>query len=132
MAVEARGLYDSPNGDRWYLVREPRSERVFIRHEPAFVAVIPVSVLRLHRHRPGLSLLPVETPVPPSQVGILRLKKLAVSLAVSSIRFHACAAAKRLVRFRQGAARVSHQPRDHHRCQPRARADAVRPLWRRG
>ena len=34
MAVEARGLYDSPNGDRWYLVREPRSGRVFVRHEP--------------------------------------------------------------------------------------------------
>lgn len=34
MAVESRELYDSPNGDRWYLVREPRSGRVFIRHEP--------------------------------------------------------------------------------------------------
>ncbi|EHL97484.1 hypothetical protein HMPREF9946_00116 [Acetobacteraceae bacterium AT-5844] len=34
MAIESRELYDSSNGDRWYLVREPRSGRVFIRHEP--------------------------------------------------------------------------------------------------
>jgi hypothetical protein len=30
-----RELYRSaPNGDRWTLVREPASERVFIEHEP--------------------------------------------------------------------------------------------------
>lgn len=34
MPVESRELYSSPNGDRWDLVREPRSGRVFIRHEP--------------------------------------------------------------------------------------------------
>jgi hypothetical protein len=34
MPVENRELYSSSNGDRWYLVREPRSGRVFIRHEP--------------------------------------------------------------------------------------------------
>jgi hypothetical protein len=34
MAVEERELYSSSNGDRWYLAREPRSGRVFIRHEP--------------------------------------------------------------------------------------------------
>lgn len=34
MPVEAREIYSSSNGDRWHLVREPRSGRVFIRHEP--------------------------------------------------------------------------------------------------
>jgi hypothetical protein len=34
MPVESRELYSSPNGDRWHLVREPRSGRVFIKHEP--------------------------------------------------------------------------------------------------
>lgn len=34
MLEEARALYSSSNGDRWYLVREPRSGRVFIKHEP--------------------------------------------------------------------------------------------------
>ncbi len=28
----ARKLYESPNGDRWYLIRDP-SGTVFIRHE---------------------------------------------------------------------------------------------------
>jgi hypothetical protein len=30
----ARELYSSPNGDRWLLVRDVRSGRVFVRHEP--------------------------------------------------------------------------------------------------
>jgi hypothetical protein len=30
----ARELYCSANGDRWWLVRDPDSGRVFIRHEP--------------------------------------------------------------------------------------------------
>lgn len=34
MPVEDRELYSSSNGDRWFLVREPRSGRVFVRHEP--------------------------------------------------------------------------------------------------
>jgi hypothetical protein len=34
MRHEDRELYTSPNGDRWLLVREPRSERVLVRHEP--------------------------------------------------------------------------------------------------
>ncbi len=34
MPVESRELYSSSNGDRWYLSRDPRSGRVFIRHEP--------------------------------------------------------------------------------------------------
>ena len=34
MSVEARELYRSANGDRWSLVREPGSGRVFVRHEP--------------------------------------------------------------------------------------------------
>jgi hypothetical protein len=33
MAIEARRLYRSPNGDRWHLARETASGRVFIRHE---------------------------------------------------------------------------------------------------
>ncbi len=32
--AEARLLYDSPNGDRWFLVRGPDPDRVFVRHEP--------------------------------------------------------------------------------------------------
>ena len=35
MTLQKRVLYRSaPNGDRWSLVREPASERVFIEHEP--------------------------------------------------------------------------------------------------
>jgi hypothetical protein len=35
MTLQRRVLYRSaPNGDRWSLVREPASERVFIEHEP--------------------------------------------------------------------------------------------------
>ena len=34
MPVETRELYASTNGDRWSLVRESRSGRVFVKHEP--------------------------------------------------------------------------------------------------
>ena len=34
MSLEARELYRSANGDRWSLVRDPASGRVFVRHEP--------------------------------------------------------------------------------------------------
>jgi len=35
MTLQSRELYRSgPNGDRWSLVREPASGRVFIEHEP--------------------------------------------------------------------------------------------------
>jgi hypothetical protein len=35
MALQSRELYRSaPNGDRWSLVWEPASERVYIEHEP--------------------------------------------------------------------------------------------------
>jgi hypothetical protein len=35
MTVQKRELYRSaPNGDRWFLVREPHSDLVFIEHEP--------------------------------------------------------------------------------------------------
>jgi len=34
MTFEARELYRSANGDRWSLVRDPGSGRVFVRHEP--------------------------------------------------------------------------------------------------
>lgn len=34
MPAETRELYASASGDCWYLVREPRSGRVFMRHEP--------------------------------------------------------------------------------------------------
>src|SRR6267378_3191798 len=33
-APEERAYSTAPNGDRWSLVREPASERVFIEHEP--------------------------------------------------------------------------------------------------
>ena len=32
MTLKARELYSSPNGDRWYLLHDPGSERVFVRH----------------------------------------------------------------------------------------------------
>jgi hypothetical protein len=34
LSLHARRLYSSPNGDRWYLVRDPGSRQVFIMHEP--------------------------------------------------------------------------------------------------
>ena len=35
MALQSRELYRSaPNGDRWSLVRDPESGRVFIEHQP--------------------------------------------------------------------------------------------------
>ena len=34
MSVNARRLYSSANGDRWYLVRDAGSGQVFVRHEP--------------------------------------------------------------------------------------------------
>lgn len=32
--IQERRLYGSANGDRWDLVREPGSGRVFVRHRP--------------------------------------------------------------------------------------------------
>ena len=29
-----RELYNSPNGDKWFLVRDPVDGRVFVRHQP--------------------------------------------------------------------------------------------------
>ena len=34
MAVETRELYSSPNGDRWFLGRDPVTGEVFVRHQP--------------------------------------------------------------------------------------------------
>ncbi len=34
MAVQARELYHSSNGDRWLLVRDSDTGRVYVRHEP--------------------------------------------------------------------------------------------------
>jgi hypothetical protein len=34
MAEASRQLYNSPNGDRWYLVRDGHSGRLFVRHQP--------------------------------------------------------------------------------------------------
>ena len=34
MSLEARRLYSSSNGDKWYLVRDASAEQVFIMHEP--------------------------------------------------------------------------------------------------
>ena len=33
MHLLSRQLYQSPNGDRWLLVRDPATGRVFVRHE---------------------------------------------------------------------------------------------------
>jgi hypothetical protein len=35
MAVERRELYSSPNGDRWFLGRDPDTGEIFVRHEPS-------------------------------------------------------------------------------------------------
>ena len=34
MPLDTKELYRSANGDRWSLVRDPASGRVFVRHEP--------------------------------------------------------------------------------------------------
>jgi hypothetical protein len=34
MSLQARELYSSANGDRWFLVRDSGTGRVFVRHEP--------------------------------------------------------------------------------------------------
>ena len=34
MTVEAIELYSSPNGDRWFLGRDPATGDLFVRHEP--------------------------------------------------------------------------------------------------
>jgi hypothetical protein len=33
MPAQKRELYSSPNGDRWYLAREPETGRLFVRHK---------------------------------------------------------------------------------------------------
>jgi len=33
MPAKDRELYSSPNGDRWYLVREPETAKSFVRHK---------------------------------------------------------------------------------------------------
>jgi len=33
MALLTKELYHSPNGDRWYLARDPDTGRVFVRHQ---------------------------------------------------------------------------------------------------
>ena len=33
MHLLSRQLYQSPNGDRWRLIRDPATGRVFVRHE---------------------------------------------------------------------------------------------------
>jgi hypothetical protein len=33
MPLERREIYSSPNGDRWFLARDPTAGRLFIRHE---------------------------------------------------------------------------------------------------
>jgi hypothetical protein len=34
MSDPERLIYESPNGDAWYLIRIRRTEAVFVRHEP--------------------------------------------------------------------------------------------------
>ena len=33
MRLQRRELYSSPNGDKWFLARNPESGSIFIRHE---------------------------------------------------------------------------------------------------
>ena len=47
MTVNERELYGSSNGDRWLLVREPRSERVFVRHEANLASGGDVSLIEI-------------------------------------------------------------------------------------
>lgn len=44
---QARLLYSSENGDRWYLVRDTDSDRVFVRHEPNAASGGQVSELEI-------------------------------------------------------------------------------------
>lgn len=53
---QARLLYSSENGDRWYLVRDPDSDRVFVRHEPnaasgGLASEIEISDFLIHKRR---------------------------------------------------------------------------------
>src|SRR5580658_6467130 len=34
MLTTEKAIYRSSNGDQWYLVEEPGSERMFVRHQP--------------------------------------------------------------------------------------------------
>ena len=34
MPTTEKTIYRSPNGDQWYLVEEPGSEQLFVRHQP--------------------------------------------------------------------------------------------------
>jgi hypothetical protein len=34
MPTTEKAIYRSSNGDQWYLVREPGSEQMFVRHQP--------------------------------------------------------------------------------------------------
>lgn len=34
MTLQTRELYESANGDRWLLARDPETGRAFVRHEP--------------------------------------------------------------------------------------------------
>jgi hypothetical protein len=34
VTLQTRELYSSANGDRWFLVRDSESGRVFVQHEP--------------------------------------------------------------------------------------------------
>jgi DNA-binding transcriptional LysR family regulator len=56
--------------------------------DSAFLAILPGSALRLNLERFGLQVLPIESPVRPSPVGILRLKGRPVTPFVES--FIAC------------------------------------------
>ena len=47
MSDEGRELYRSSNGDSWHLVREPRSGRVFVRHEPNLASGGDVSLIEI-------------------------------------------------------------------------------------
>ena len=49
--TQARLLYSSENGDCWYLVREPASELVRVRHEPNVASGGQVSEVEIAEFR---------------------------------------------------------------------------------
>ena len=68
MPAHERELYSSPNGDRWYLVREPETGRLFVRHKANVNLAAPARTARkIHSGEGGV--LNRATPLPISGGG---------------------------------------------------------------
>ncbi len=57
MPVESMELYSSSNGDRWLIVHEPRSARIFVKHEPNIASggnssLIEIGAFLMQNHGP--------------------------------------------------------------------------------